>query len=293
MRDADSVVKDICNGLVDRMLAKSPADLHGDYALPIPALVMAHLMGLGPEAGENFATWSHDGSLMYRPVSPGMAPDGPPIQAYFADYVARHRRGELPPNHVFESVMSAEVDGVPLTDREIVTQLHFMIQAGVHTTRALLTHCVHRLLHDSQLFAHLDNDRTLVPRFVEESLRHDSPVQRTTRRATQATTIDGIAIDPGQIIEIGIGSGNRDEAHYPDAEEFSLERRDPRDHLGFGAGSHVCPGATLARLEAVSSIEVLLDRLDTMQPIDGVRYPPIPGSLGHQPIPARLIPRTK
>lgn len=291
MRDFEPKVVAICNRLIDEMLAGQPADLHGGYALRIPALVMAEIMGLGPEAEDNFSAWSHDGSLMYRPQTPGIAPGGPPIQAYFATYLERHRSDELAPNHVFTVLTEAVIDGVPLTDREIVTQLHFMVQAGVHTTRSLLTHTVHQLLHEPDTYQLLDRDRSLVARFVEESLRRDSPVQRTTRRPTVDTEIGGCPVRAGDIIEIGIGSGNRDESHYADAAVFSLDRADPRDHLGFGAGPHVCPGATLARLEAATAITVVLDRIASMQPIAGHAYPPIPGSLGHQPIPATLVPR--
>ena len=251
---------------------------------------MAHIMGLGIEAEPNFAEWSHDGSLMYRPATPGMAPDGPPIQAYFAEYVARHRAKSIPPNHVFDVVMNAEIDGVVLTDREIVTQLHFMVQAGVHTTRALLTHCVHRLLHSPEVFEQLRADRELVPRLVEESLRLDSPVQRTTRRCAADTNIGAVALRVGDRVEVGIGSGNRDEAHYADADTFSLEPADPRDHLGFGAGSHVCPGATLARLEAATAVNVLLDRVESMQPLEGVRYPRCRAALVTSPSPLCWLP---
>lgn len=288
VREHEEGVVEICNRLVDAMLVKPVADLHGDYALRIPALVMARIMGLGPEAEPNFSEWSHDGTLMLRPSTPGMPEGGPAIQAYFEEYMARQRALPEPDNHVFKVMLSAEVDGVPLTDREIATQLHFMIQAGVHTTRSLVTHAVHRLLQSPTLFEELRADRSLVARFVEESLRHDSPVFRTTRRCQRDIDFGGVRFEAGQAIEVGIASGNLDEAHYPLADEFRLDRDDPRDHLGFGAGSHVCPGATLARLEATTAIEVLLDRVAAMHTVEGVTYPPIPGSLGHQPIPAIL-----
>ena len=96
---------------------------------------------------------------------------------------------------------------------------------------------------------------------------------------------------------MGIGSANRDEARYEDADAFDVlrkpdERPGARQHLGFGAGSHVCPGASLARMEAAACVNVLLDRVRRMEMVEGVRYPPIPGSLGHQAVPARLIART-
>jgi cytochrome P450 len=291
MRDIEPFIESECHRLVDALLVADVADLHEGYAMPIPGIAMARIMGLGESAVPHFMKWSFDGTLMTRPATPGVAPGGPASHAFFAEKLAEQRALPEPSTQVFKVLLEAEIEGAPLTDREIITQLHFMIQAGVHTTRALLTHLVHRMLQEPELFAQLAADRALVANFVEESLRHDAPVQRTTRRCTRDLEFAGVAMCPGDWVEMGIGSGNHDEGVYPDAEDFRLDREDPRHHLGFGAGSHVCPGSTLARLEATTAVNVLLDRLVAMRPIDGVRYPPIPGSLGHQPIPAALTPR--
>ncbi len=292
MRDFEPTVSAICHRLVDDLLATRPADLHAGYARRIPSLVMAEILGLGDEAESRFAEWSVDGSLMFRQGTPGMPPEGPPIQTYFAEYLARHRNGELPPNRVFAAFMDAEIDGAPLTDQMIALHLHTMVQAGVHTTRSLLTHVAHRLLHDPEIYLHLRHDRELVARFVEESLRHDSPVLRTTRRPLTDVVIRGCRIAAGSLVDVGIGSASRDEAYYDDAETFSLDRTDPADHFAFGDGPHICPGATLARIEATTALNVLLDRVSGMQAVASRTYPPIPGSLGHQPIPAILTPRS-
>jgi len=280
-----------CHRLVDVMLALDVADLHDGYAAAIPAFAMAHVMGLGPDAVAEFMRWSEDGSLMSRPATPGVGPEGPASHVFFEARIAEQRALPEPSSHLFAVLLGAEIEGRPLTDREVVTQLHFMIQAGVHTTRALLTHLVNRLVQEPARFAELAADHDLVPRFVEESLRHDSPVQRTTRRCAHDTEVGGVAVAAGEWVEMGIGSANRDEAVYDEAEEFRLDRDDPRHHLAFGAGSHVCPGATLARLEAVTAVRVLLERLERIEIVPGASYPPVPGSLGHQPIPAHLVPR--
>jgi cytochrome P450 len=291
VREVEPHVRVVCDRLVDALLAVDEPDLHAGYAMPIPGLVMAHIMGLPDDAAEKFINWSADGTLMSRPATPGLGPDGPAIQAYFAEQLAAQRALPAPTNHVFRLIIEAEIDGAPLTEREAVTQLHFMVQAGVHTTRGLLTHAVQRLLKVPALYERLHEDRSLVPAFVEESLRYDAPVQRTTRRCTRDTEIRGVPVHAGDWIEVGIASGNRDADVYAEPESFRLDRPDPRDHLAFGAGSHVCPGATLARVEAVKAVETLLDRVAQMQEVPGAEYPPIPGNLGHRPIPARLVAR--
>lgn len=288
-RDVADFVRATCSRLVDRMLDEPVPDLHEGYAMPIPSLVMAEVLGLPADASDRFMEWSFDGTLMKRPATPGVPPGGLGVQAYFAEHLAAQRALPEPTNHVFKTFIEAEVEGSPLTDQEILTELHFMIQAGVHTTRGLLVHAVQRLL-DPQLFATLQADRSLVPAFVEETLRHDSPVQRTTRRCTRDTTLGDVELRAGDWLEVGVASANRDEDVYEDPGDFRLDRPDPRDHVGFGGGPHVCPGAVLARLEAVTAVEVLLDRLQEMSPVPGASYPPVPGSLSHQPVPAVLMP---
>jgi cytochrome P450 len=263
----EPTVRAICRQLVDAMLAADVVDLHGDYALQIPGVVMTHIMGLPEETPARFMEWSEDGTIMKRPCSPDVGVGQHPLQNLFTAEL-RSRR-----------------------EQEVVTQLHFMVQAGVHTTRGALTHLVHRLLLDPALFDLLANDRSLLPNFVEESLRVDAPVQMTSRRCTRETAIGGVPLHAGDWVEMGIASANRDEAVYEDPDSFRLDRPQPRNHLAFGTGPHVCPGATLARMEGTFAVEELLDRVARMEPVRGAAYPPLPGSLGHQPIPARLVAR--
>jgi cytochrome P450 len=285
------VVTAICESLVDSWADGATVDLHAEYAARIPGLVMARIMGLPPDVVERFDDWSRDGTIMARPCSPHVGDGRHALQNMLAAELQRRR--ELPemPDDVFRRLTEARVGGAPLTDQEIVTQLHFMIQAGVHTTRGLLTHLVNRLLQDDELSAQLRDDPSLVDAYVEESLRHDSPVQRTTRRCTRDAVIGGVEVHAGDWLEMGIASANRDEQVFDDVDEFRLDRDGQARHLAFGAGPHVCPGAALARLEGATAVRVLLERCERIERVPGAVYPPIPGSLGHQPIPARLTRR--
>lgn len=290
-----SFVDDTCHQLLDQLLANKDGigDLHVGYAMPIPSLVLARMMGLPSEAAGKFMEWSFDGTLMQRSSSPGVDPKGPPIQQYFAEHLKRRRaEGTDGPRDVYQILMSAEIDGQPLSDREIVTQLQFMVMAGVHTTRSYLCHLMLRLLMYPELMRTLDEDRPKIPNYIEESLRHDSPVQGTSRRCTRDVELGGVSIRKGEWLEVGLGSANRDESAYPDPAVFRLDREDPRDHLAFGAGSHICPGAALARLEGQTAVAILLDRVAELRPVEGVTYPHLPSSLSELPIPAHLTPRT-
>lgn len=291
LKAVDIELRAECARLVDAMLTRGEADLHGDYAIAIPAFAMARIMALDDTAIGHFMRWSWDGTLLQRLCSPGVAPEGPASHLFFARYLAEQRAMGRPDNDLMRLLLEARIDDVPLSDAEIVTQLHFMIQAGVHTTRGLLVHLVNRLVQDRALWDAVHANRDLVPLLIEESLRRDSPVQRTTRRCTRDVSFGGVDMRAGELVEMGIGSANHDEALVKDGETFRLDRADPKRHLAFGAGSHICPGAALARLEARIAVETLLDRLSAMEPVPDVSYPPLPGSLGHQPVPARLIAR--
>lgn len=291
VKEVEPAVAAECHRLVDGLLGADVVDLHAGYAMPIPAFAMAHIMGFGADAVSQFMRWSMDGTIMTRPCSPGVPAEGPDSHPFFAARIAEQRARPEPSNHLFRVMLGAEIEGRPLTDREITTQLHFMIQAGVHTTRSLLAHLMNRLVQDPALYEALSDEAASIPRYVEESLRHDSPVQATPRHVTRDVEIEGTLVRRGEWITMGVGSANRDETVYDEPDAFRLDRDDPRHHLAFGTGPHVCPGATLARLEGVTAVRVLTERVSELRAVDGARYPPLPGSLGHQPIPARLVAR--
>src|SRR5439155_23719899 len=103
--------------------------------------------------------------------------------------------------------------------------------------------------------------RDLVPDFVEETLRIESPVKGDFRLARRQTNLAGIDIPAGATMMVVNGAGNRDPSHFEDPTEFRADRGNAREHLAFGRGVHSCPGGSLARVEARVSIERLLDRM--------------------------------
>ena len=99
------------------------------------------------------------------------------------------------------------------------------------------------------LFDRLHEQRELVKVFVEESLRHDSPAHRVTRRCLKDARVGDASMARGDWLSVSLASANRDETRYDQGDEFRLDRPDSRDHIAFGGGPHICPGASLARLE--------------------------------------------
>jgi cytochrome P450 len=269
-------VRQLCDGLLDAILARGKSDLVSDYTDPVPARVVAQLIGVPAEDADTFVEWGntlHDRTVD-REARNEQGP--PPIYAYLQELVRHRRTMDNAPNDVVNHLMVAQLDGLPLSETEIRTQLHFIVLAGVGTTRVLLGNLLYRLMMDRELYEQVRADRALVPRLVEESLRHDAPVQTTPRRCLRPTVLDGVKVDEGEWVIMGLGSANRDERVYEDPDVFRLDRPEPRNHVAFGAGPHVCPGASLARMEAVNAIDVFLDRVRELLPVSGFDYDPVP-----------------
>ena len=120
------------------------------------------------------------------------------------------------------------------------------------------------LLSNPEQLDAVRNDRTLVPRAIEEALRWDGPLTVLTRQALRDTTIDDVAIAAGTKIDVVTGSANRDPARFADPDRFDIFRPQSR-HMAFAYGAHVCIGQYLARLEMSHALNALLDRLPNLR----------------------------
>ncbi|MGE0879560.1 MAG: cytochrome P450 [Acidimicrobiia bacterium] len=272
-------VVDTCNALIDALVADGGGDLVPGWTVPIPSRVIAQVIGVAPGDSAKFVQWSSLGLLGARAALAGADVEVPPIRAYIDAELASRRAMDEPPDDVFTLFMRATIEDRPLTNEEIATQIQFMVLAGVGTTKVLLGHMFDLLMHDPALYARVRADRDLVARVVEESLRRDAPVQSTPRRCLADASLGGAQFKQGDWVIVGLGSANRDESVYDAPDEFRLDRPDPRDHLAFGGGPHVCPGASLARMEATTALNTFLDRIAELKPVPGFAYQPLPGTL--------------
>ncbi len=170
----------------------------------------------------------------------------------------------------------------------------FLIVAGNETTRNLIGNCLYTLATRPDLYERVRADATLLPPLVEESLRIDAPVQVLARAVLADTEIGGCPLHEGDRVVFGLASANRDEAVHETPSEFRLDRPRPCDHLAFGAGPHVCPGASLARLETLAVLEELCVRVRVFRLVDGFVAEPNPvfWANGHRTLPVELTPVT-
>jgi cytochrome P450 len=281
----ESFVRALCNELLDPIVARGGGDLVAEYVTPIPATVIAHLLGVDPADYARFAEWSDvvvqstyatKNRRQNGADGEGLAGVAPGFAAYLDAMIAERKASADPPDDFVTRLIDTSVDGEHLTDLEMRTQLAFLLMSGSETTRHLIANMLETVCTDAALFARLRAEPALVPIVVEESLRHDSPIHVLMRDCVRDITIDGVPIPAGVKVGFGLASANRDERTYDDPDEFRLDRPNAKDHLAFGGGPHVCPGASLARLEGRVALDVFLDRVGQASVDDGYRREPVP-----------------
>ena len=258
--------EELCNELLDGLVhRREPVDLVSDYVMPVPNNVIAHLLGAPPEDFRRWAQWSDDVVQGTYPTKnrnergEGLAGAHPEFVEYVDALIAERRI--RPTADFITRLGSTELDGRRLTDIEARSQLVFLFISGNETTRHLIGNLLWRVSSDENLFRTLQENPSLIPAAVEESLRLDPPVKFLMRNCMIDGEVSGVAIAAGEKVAFGLGSANRDPSQFDDAETFRLDRAEARSHLSFGGGPHICPGATLARLEARVALQVFLERV--------------------------------
>ena len=147
-----------------------------------------------------------------------------------------------------------------ITREELVLIASQLIVAGAESTASMLGSMIDRLVDHPEQMAQVRADRSLIPAAIEETLRAESAIKSAYRFTTRDVEVGGNTIPKDSVVLLLLGSANRDEEIYPQADEFDITRQDPPTHLTFGFGIHLCAGASLARSEGRIAIGTLLDR---------------------------------
>ncbi|MCZ7566756.1 MAG: cytochrome P450 [Burkholderiales bacterium] len=255
--------------LVDRLLecmaAKGRVDLIDDFAAEIPIEVIGNLLGVPRDERGPLRGWS---LTILSALEP--APDAALLEAgnravreflaYLERLIAeRRRRPGDPEVDVLTRLIEGEPDGERLTERELLHQCIFLLNAGHETTTNLIGNGMHALLTHRGERERLAAEPGLIAVAVEELLRFEAPLQLNNRLATADMEIGGRTYPAGTFITLGVGAANRDPEQFPDPDRLDLGRR-PNRHLSFGHGEHACAGMNVARLEARIAIGRLLAR---------------------------------
>jgi cytochrome P450 len=258
-------IEAICRELLDVMERKGRTELVRDYALPLPATVIAELLGVPAKDQRRFHRWSN------RIVSVSSGRDvwrALPAALAFVRYLRKmsERRRVLPEDDLMSALVQAEEAGYRLSEDELLAMSFLLLVAGHETTVNLIASGTLALLEHPDQLEKLEGDSRLIKPAVEELLRYTSPVEIATERyARQDLEISGTTVPRGELVLAVLGSANRDEQQFEDPNTLDLAR-DPNRHLAFGRGGvHHCLGAPLARMEGQIAISALLQRFPNLR----------------------------
>jgi cytochrome P450 len=248
--DLEPRVRELAREHIARFVGDGRCDFVRDFAARLPMDVISEMLGV-PEADRDRLRELADAVVhredgMYDIPAAGMAAAAE-LLGYFADAVIERRRA--PRDDLSAALLNAELDGDRLDDGEVVGFLFLMIIAGNETTAKLLGNALYWLWRNPEQRRLVDADPRLIPRWVEETLRYDGSTQALARTLTADVELHGERLKTGERVVLLVGSGNRDDRVFPDADRFDVGR-DTSDMLSFGHGLHFCLGAALARLES-------------------------------------------
>lgn len=258
--------------LLDDIEARGRFDLIADYAAAIPVEIVSNLLRIPREEREPLRGWSLAilGALEPSLSEAQLAAGNDAVEAfceYLRDLIERRRRSVSgDDSDVLGRLIEGE-DGESLSERELLHNCIFILNAGHETTTNLIGNGICELLRHPDQLARLKANPELINAAVEEILRYQSPNQIGNRQAASAAEIAGHAVAAGEQVVLMIGAANRDPAHFPDPDRFDIARS-PNNHLAFASGIHMCVGMSLARLEGRVAIGRMTERFPKLR-IDG------------------------
>lgn len=243
--------------LIEELVHPGSAELVSDFNVPFIMRSLACAIGRPRVEADEWARWG-------KSVFGG--PSGDPERARrnheemvaYVDRTAAACR-KHPGDDLFSALVTAEIDGRPLTVEEIRGFGHELLAAGRDPTSDTISNLLWFLQEHPEIRARLDTNPTLVESAVEEALRFMTPIWLLGRQAAADVELHGAAIAAGDTVALVYGSANRDPGTFDAPDEFVVDR-EPNPHLAFGKGSHACVGAHLARLEIRVAVEELLRR---------------------------------
>ena len=264
-------ISGIVEALLEAMAAKGEVDLIRDFAYPLPAQVIAEMLGVPPADVDLLKNWSDqlNGFVFSARLTPDKYAIATAGIAEMSDYFQRFvtERRNRPGDDVASGLIAASDSGDLLSPDELVAACVLLLFAGHETTTQLLGNGFLALMrHPVEMAKLRDGDAALVTSAVEEMLRWDGPSLAQVRIMAEDVEVGGRILRRGHRVFQMLAAANRDPAHCPDPDRFDVTRTDNR-HLTFGFGIHFCLGAPLARLEGQIAFPALLRRFRRFEPV--------------------------
>jgi cytochrome P450 len=262
-------------------------DLVAGFTVPLPNRVTVHLLGFDPADAERLAAWAKELMESSFPATnrtdrgEGFAAAFPEFAGYiddrFDERAAELDRGDKP-DDVLAKLLTLTVDGAPLPRSQLRALVRNLVTGGLTTTSQLLGNLIHAIATVPGVEDAVRTDARRLDVAIEESLRVAPPVLFVARTCVRDTPVGDCPVHRGDRLIAGLGSANRDERVFDAPDEFRVGRTNADQHLTFGYGPHVCPGAALARAEARIAIRSLLEHFPpgTLRLAPGFVYEPVP-----------------
>jgi len=264
MNELEATIAGEVRALTDAVLPLGSCDFQNAVATPLPTAVFLDIMGLPREDAPRFLEW--ESLLLHSMDMADRARGGHGIQDYMIGAIADRERN--PRDDVLTQIVTADIDGRPLTRDEKIGMCFNLYIAGLDTVAAALGATFKFLAENPERQAELRADREMRPKAIEEILRLNSMVV-AGRFVTRDTEFHGVHLKAGDYVSLPTMFANRDGAHFDDASRADFERRNVMSHIVFGTGIHNCLGSHLARRELRIVLEEWLDRVPPFRIADG------------------------
>ena len=285
LRDNEAFMWRLADQQLDEFVADGRCEFIGAFAQPFALLVVADLLGVPEEDHqrfrEGFGLSAAPGSMRGEDDQVG----GNPLE-WLDDWFARYvedRRAHPRQDVLTQLATATYPDGSTPDVISVVRTATFLFAAGQETTARLLATALKHLAEHPELQDRLRADRDLIPGFVDEALRVESPVKADFRLARRTTTIAGLDVAAGTPVMLLNGAANRDPGRFECPHEFQADRPNASAHIAFGRGVHSCPGGPLARAEARVSVERILDRMRDIRLSEEHHGPPDARRFSYEP----------
>jgi cytochrome P450 len=295
LKENEEFIYRLADRTLDGFIKRRTCEYNGDFAAPLAMLVVADLLGVPEEDREAFRTvllGGHEHGGKGKKVVGSTGDESLALNPLeflyqrFTHYIEDRRSN--PRDDVLTGLAKAKFpDGSTPEVIDVVRVAANLFAAGQETTVRLLSSGVMLLAEDPKLQERLRVHPELIPNFVEETLRVESPIKGDFRLARCPVRIGGVEIPAGTTVMVLNAAANRDRRHFPDPSKFDVQRDNARQHLAFGRGIHSCPGAPLARAEARIGFQRLLERTHNIRISEEHHGPP--GARRYQYVPTFIL----
>lgn len=272
-------IQEIATELLDALPDEGEVDLIREFAYPLPAIVIAEMLGVPASDRDLFKGWSDDLSAlvfggMEDPDRHHRASTGMEELVQYLNTLIERFRGE-PRDNLISAFIRAQDEGDALSHEEILATCTLLLFGGHETTTNLIGNSLLALIENSDLRQRLQASPELMRPGVEEFLRYDGPAKAVVRMMVDDADIGGHHLSRGDRVFLVCASANRDPRVFRDPDAIDLDRSDGQ-HLGFGLGPHYCLGAPLARIEGSIALRTVLAGLTEMSlGVDELEWHPV------------------